>query len=578
LLKRSLSRNLVIAGTCGLAILPFFCWGTPSGHDIDFHLSSWMEVLSQWKQGIVLPRWAALAHWGYGEARFLFYPPASWSLGASLGAILPWKMVAGAYCWIVLALAGVSMYALARRWLRPSDALFAAAFYAVNPYHLLIVYWRSAFAELMSAILVPLVLLCVLRIRESGLRPVLWLSLPLAAAWLTNAPAALMIHYSAAALACLIAVQQKSPRPLIRTALAALLGAGLASFFLLPAIYEQHWINIAQVLSPGVMPQDNFLFTPTQDSDHNRFNFLISLVAIAEIAVTAFSMWLARKRLDRPTWLLLSAWVTASAFVMLSVSNFLWQYLPEFRFVQLPFRWLLCLNVPLALLLTAATVPGLANSKRPADSAPDDAPDEPATASTAPAPWAFRATVCALLLVVLLVAGHRIQPPWWDTSADIEEISDAISNGTGYEGTDEYTPADADPYELNKDLPPVSDPNGADAHARILEWGATHRHFTVGADAPEEVTIRLFNYPAWKVTVNGRAVATESSEVTHLLVIPLSPGENDVCIDFARTPDRLAGGVLSLIALAIFAAAWINTRPPQLHAANPAARFKEADA
>ena len=204
----------MLAGVCLLAIAPFFWWGNPSGHDFEFHLFSWMEVLGQWKHGIVYPRWAALAYWGYGEARFLFYPPASWTLGAALGAALPWKMVPGAYCWIVLTLAGASMYRLAREWLRASDALFAAVFYALNPYHLLIVYWRSAYAELLAAVLLPLVLLCLLRIfspeREPGFRPALWLILTLAAAWLTNAPAAVMIHYSVAGLAVVLAMRERS--------------------------------------------------------------------------------------------------------------------------------------------------------------------------------------------------------------------------------------------------------------------------------------------------------------------------------------------------------------------------------
>ena len=67
------------------------------------------------------------------------------------------------YIWIVLALAGASMFVLARRWLDRRDAIFAAVLYAVNPYHLVIVYWRSAFAELLASCLVPLLLLLLLK-------------------------------------------------------------------------------------------------------------------------------------------------------------------------------------------------------------------------------------------------------------------------------------------------------------------------------------------------------------------------------------------------------------------------------
>ena len=144
-------------------LLPTFFLGIPSGHDFEFHLNSWMEVLGQWRLGILYPRWAALAHFGYGEARFIFYPPASWMLGAALGAFLPWKIVPGAYEWIALTLSGVSMFLLARPYLARADAIFAAALYAANPYHIVIVYWRSACAELLAAALLPLLLLAVLR-------------------------------------------------------------------------------------------------------------------------------------------------------------------------------------------------------------------------------------------------------------------------------------------------------------------------------------------------------------------------------------------------------------------------------
>ncbi|MFY9559264.1 MAG: RdgB/HAM1 family non-canonical purine NTP pyrophosphatase [Terriglobales bacterium] len=526
-------RWLALGAISFLALTPFFWRGIPSGHDFEFHLFSWMEVLGQWKQGIIYPRWAALAHWGYGEARFLFYPPASWALGAALGALLPWRLVPGAYSWIALTLAGASMYKLAREWLPEPDALFAAALFAVNPYHLVIVYWRSAFAELLAAALLPLLLLGLLRLSEPGLRPVLWLSAILAAAWLTNAPAAVMIHYSVAAMALPMAVLERSWRPLLRTALAIVLGAGLASFYLIPAAYEEKWINISEVLAPGVRPQDNFLFTNIADPEHNQFNRLISTVAAAEIGALALVIWFYRawRRQERKPWILLACWGGMAALIMVSITSPLWQHLPKLRFVQLPWRWLLCLNVALAMLLTKSL-------RR----------------------WSLRTLASATLLAVVVIAGYRIQPPWWDSAGDIQEMHEAVSDGTGYEGTDEYVPAGADPYELNKDLSPVTDSSGTPKRTEVLQWGPVEKHLVVHTYAEELLALRLFNYPAWEVSLNGKRVETQTAAVTGQMEIPVPAGRNDIRLHFGRTRDRTIGGLVSLLSFGVLLATWIKTR------------------
>lgn len=558
MLKYPVYYWLIIAVVCSLAVAPFLRLGSPSGHDFEFHVCSWMDALAQWRQGIVYPRWAQSAHWGYGEPRFVFYPPVSWMLGAALGFALPWEAVPGVFCWIALTLAGGSMYKLARRSLPASDALFAAAFYALNPYHLLVVYWRSAYAELLCAALLPLLLLFAVRLNEVSLRPTLWLSVIFAGAWLTNVPAAIMIHYSAAGLGLVTAAREKSVRTLWRLALAVLLGAGLASIYLLPAFYEQRWVNIAEALSPGVRPQDNFLFTATADPDHNHFNLLISSVALAEMAVLAAAVYFSRRECThRPEWTPLALWGAGAAFATISLSRVFWERLPEFRFVQLPFRWLLCLNVAVALLLAMATYRSAAGR------------------------WIVRGLACAALLATVILAGWRMQPPWWATSGDFEDMQQSVADGSGNEGVDEYVPAGADPYELNKDLPRLSegtaatDPDTAgDAspvhinasnkkivNTKIIQWDASEKRFQVFAKSPTNLTVRLFNYPAWKTTVNGHLVATGTSDVTGLMIVPLEAGANDVEIRFTRTLDRSLGDAASLLSLAIFAAAWAKTRP-----------------
>src|SRR5260370_23605983 len=107
------------------------------------------------------------------------------------------------------------MFLLARQWLERRDATYGAVLYAVNPYHLLIVYWRSAFAELLASSLLPLLLLLVLRSEERDRKAPVLLAMVLPAAWLINAPAALMRHYSLPLLILVIQCQRRPPPVLL---------------------------------------------------------------------------------------------------------------------------------------------------------------------------------------------------------------------------------------------------------------------------------------------------------------------------------------------------------------------------
>jgi len=141
----------------------------------------------------------------------------------------------------------------------------------------------------------------------------------------------------------------------------------------------------------------------------------------------------------------------------------------------------------------------------------------------------------------------------------------AIQSGDGYEGSDEYVPINADAYEIDPAMRKATLDGPGRAQIHVLEWGAQNKKFTARVSEPTTLAVRLFNYPAWRVEVNGRTISAETHETTGVMVVTMGTGENEVQISFSRTSDRITGELISGLALLLVTAIMLRKRHTQVH-------------
>ncbi|HWY99956.1 MAG TPA: 6-pyruvoyl-tetrahydropterin synthase-related protein, partial [Edaphobacter sp.] len=341
-MQRARLPYLLIPLAAFLATLPLLIQGCSCGHDFDFHLLSWMEAARQFTHGDLHPHWAYTPAYNAGEPRFVFYPPLSWTIGAILGLLLPWTWTPILYTWLALTASGLALYRLARDFASPTAALVAAILYTVNPYMLFTAYERTAYAELLAAAWIPLLLQAILRGNDKGGVTIPRIAIPIALLWLTNAPAAVMSCYALALLTAIRLAANSSNRfasgspsdlsatnpgapyldsemlasragatapaqantgttpsqtPLqiaVNTITGTILGFGLAAFYILPAAYERRYVQIAMAIISNMRVQDNFLFHRTGDPPHDQVLHTASVIAIILTTLTVAMLLLLR--------------------------------------------------------------------------------------------------------------------------------------------------------------------------------------------------------------------------------------------------------------------------------------------
>src|SRR3981081_183909 len=528
--KSNLGWRVVGIAVCsGIAVMPMLIFGyRADSHDLNAHVSSWMEAAQQFRQLNLIPRWAAEANYGFGEPRFMFYPPLSWMLGGMLGLLLPWRIVPAVFVWLALITAGLSMWKCARAWLPPFHADIAAVLFALNPYAIITAYIRCAYAELLASAFFPLLVWAALRLHASTRKQFAIVAAILAVIWLKNYPADVIATYSLVVLLLVVSFSRNSWRIAVSGAASILLALGLDAAVLLPATWETRWIEINAITPNIFLPWHNFIFTRQNTDLMITFNRKISFLAVVLMVAAIFAIRLGRRVREHnlSMWWSLAALAAVSSFMMLPVSKVFWQHLPALRFVQFPWRWLF----PLALtvsLLTAAVFTSL-HRKWPI----------------------WLAVGCALFVLDGRIV---LTKPPFHTRA-ITYLDSAIRSATGYEGLPEYAPVGSHRAEVTKDQPPVAvlgQQSTISTRLRVEEWLPERKLISLDSREPVDLDFKLFAYPTWHATLNKADTNILTNPDTGQIRLHVPAGPNSIAITWRSSWDVTAGVILSLLAFMI---------------------------
>lgn len=558
-----------------LAMGPLLWRGSSSlGNDLGFHFLSWIDARQGMSMGFLYPHWAYSPNFGAGEPRFVFYPPISWMAGAILGMLLPWSVVPLVLSILLLAATGLAVRALARETMADGPATLAGCAAIFLGYALFNVYKRCAFAEMAGGFWMPLLLLFALRRRnpsgnfwerafDGSAAP---LALIVAGIWLSNGPVGIMAAYLLAAVALVSAGMEKSLVPVLRAAVGTILGMGLASLYLIPAIWERKWasIQLAFTLSHSVV-ENNWLFARHADPgmlSHDVFLIQVSLVAVAMLVVAfaggAIAWFRGVVPGERRWWLPLALIPPVVLFLLLPVSLPVWYGLPELRTLPFPWRWLVVLEAPMAICFASAA-------------------------------WFDRRALripmlaaCAALFMGISLAAF---PVWFVEGTSLEaSIQKSVREDVGVLGQPEYAPPgirfplvdrivhsacllDSPPdATLQSEASSAPAWDGESASCNSSSWQEAmligdssqsdaapymqeQKQIMGVAEHAGYLILRLRYYPAWGVKVNGIPVTPRAERERGLMAVPVPQGKVQVSVDWTTTGDVVAGRWVSASAL-----------------------------
>jgi len=542
--KTLLLPYLAVIILSGITILPLFSKGFFPMHD-DTQPARVYEMKEALSTRQFPVRWVGDLGYGYGYPLFNFYAPLPYYIGGFLhlsgvGAIDATKVMMG----IGMILAGITMYLFASTLLGSWGGLIAAVSYMFAPYHALQLFVRGAVGELWAYGLLPLIGWgVVLLTKDSQKRYVGYaaLSVAFAAVFLSHNITGFVIAAGSGVLIVGCLIYNHFVKKNVTTAkllfLAFATGLGLSAFFILPAFIEAHHTRVEQLIQGGSDFRNHFVYldqlwdspwgyagsAPGREDGMSfkigKIHLILGLMGTAMAYVFHRRGKLPKNQLSIFNCQL--SIVFTSVFMMLPVSQFIWEAVPFMPYIQYPWRFLTLVLFSISVLTAFIVHPFYTLKKK------------------------ILSVILAGLLIILNI--KYFQPRFIVEATDDKYISPLQLRYAMSKISDEYLPSDfiapRDPSEISYQAISNSDfLTVIDAFER-----PTYKRYQVVVPHTQVIVAAVTYFPGWHAYINEREAPIQ--HINGKIAFEIPPGESTIELRLTDTPVRIAGNYISLLSI-----------------------------
>jgi len=575
-------------------------------HDAPHSIFYLVEFDQTLRDGYLWPRWSPDFAFGYGYPLFNIYAPLA-IYAAEILHLLGLNIVGSVKTMYVLGTigAGLAMYIFVRRLFGREAGLLAAVAYMYVPFHLVEIFVRSAYSEFIALALLPLALyaftelVAAPNVRRLALAGLVYGALALThhTTFFTFTP-----FLMAYILFLLIGTwRQKGLQPASRATLyslgSGLLGLALSAILLAPMLTELRYVKVEQWTAFNYDYGQHFVYfsqllSPLWDYGYSgpglEDGMSFQLGAVATVLII-FGGWrtLAGRFPHRGTALFFLAATALIVWLMSPAAQFAWRLLPIASLVQFPWRLLGLSALTMSVVAGSLVARGIGKlgdweigklgnweigelgnrgigeagdrGSRESGSGglgPDSlSPDSPIPDS--PIPVSLSPNLLVILLVIILGSFSYTLPQYTQVEPWRERV-EAVIRWSRFSTADRvamvaYTDEQptSSPMESQYlagealDVATILDGTGT---VKTLHHGGASDEVLVNADGPVTVQFYTYDYPGWRVAIDGRTVAHRHEPPYGLITVDVPDGEHHVSLRMGSTPPRVMGGVISLVA------------------------------